>query len=734
MTDRQMLGRYELVGVAIATRMRRLRWRATLNVTLLSLCVVACSTDDKKKVLADGCVLNSDCSSGLVCSFSRCHTPCVVSKDCPTGASCVKTGDGNAVCQLPEEASCDNDSGCPKPLVCGVDQNCRGTCKSQADCPSGQKCSNQQLCAEPSQVDANNDLFPKGGGGASGTGGSGGGTLNNAGASNVGGITSGGSTNIGGNAGAGAPNVGGTTPGGSTSTSAGGSSNGGTTSAGGSNAGAAANAGASANGGTNFGGSANGGTFTNGGTTAGGSVGLGGTSNAGGSMSIGGSNNGGNAGVPGTGGVVNCTGQAPSYFGHVATSNSNPNYTSGVGVRTATDFVIFNGFVGDIASGAAGAAGVAGVAGAAGTGGVVTKVNRIDVQHFNPSTGASKGDPAPLLVAAGDGSGLYINGAAIAPTGEVAIIYSAATTPASSSLWGTYLAFLDKDLAFKQTTQIAALGLDQYRDQSYVQWLNGKFVASTVVAATNPPTIKLAKFGADGANAGSTSAIPTENPSGSVSNYNQGEGEVAFSGNLFAVAYVHFWDQVPYLTILDAMGVGVTPIKLPSSEQSFVSVAGTSQGFIALYNGAVPGGAASVLATFVSNASSGAAGAGGAGSGAAGAAGAAGAGALPTIGATYAFPGGRAYRYQEPYGPRAARGSSDGIGAGFAVLYPEGSVSFLYFSGDGSTHASPQTALQQSNTASAGDIPHISTYAGSFAVSLYSGAEHLTRMVASSCQ
>jgi hypothetical protein len=117
-----------------------------------------------------------------------------------------------------------------------------------------------------------------------------------------------------------------------------------------------------------------------------------------------------------------------------------------------------------------------------------------------------------------------------------------------------------------------------------------------------------------------------------------------------------------------------------------------------------------LLATFVSNVASVDAGAG-------------------SVGTTSAFPGGYAYG-----GNWSARGSSDGVGAGFAVLYPDGSVNFIYFGGNGALGASPQSVLQQSNTTTVGDEVQMTNFGGSFAVSLYSSAEHLTRMVASSCQ
>ena len=409
----------------------------------------------------------------------------------------------------------------------------------------------------------------------------------------------------------------------------------------------------------------------------------------------------GTAGASGT----NCTpGQAPTNFGQPATSDSNPNYTSGVGVLTATEFLTFNAY-----------AGPATTDGGVVAGGAAAAVARLDVQHFDPGTGKSKGSATPLLTTAGDGSGLYIDGAAVAPTGEIAIIYSAQT----GTKWGVYVAFLDKSLVLKQSTQLVALGLDKYSDQSHVQWLNGEFVASAVVNNNSSATIKMAKFGANGGNVGGTSTIPTDDSSGYVSSYNNDESEIAFSGGgLFAVAYLNTVGLLPYLTILDTLGTEVgDPVKLPSalsfsgySSGSFVSVAGTSKGFVAVYNGTSASNAASLLGTFVSNVVP------------------VDAGTVP-VGSTVAFPGGYGYG-----GNWCARGSSDGVGAGFAVLYPDGSVNFIYFNGNGALATSPQSILEQANTASVGDEVQMTNFGGNFAASLYSSAEHLTRVVVSSCQ
>jgi hypothetical protein len=323
-----------------------------------------------------------------------------------------------------------------------------------------------------------------------------------------------------------------------------------------------------------------------------------------------------------------------------------------------------------------------------------------------------------LMTASGDGSGLYINGAAVAPTGEIAVIYSAATnSPGVGIQWGVYLQFLDKDLVPIRTTQFVALGLNPYGDQASVKWLNGNFVASSVVGSTSVARIRFVSFGIDGSIAGSSSAIPTDDPSGLVHAWNYGQGEVAYSGGLFAAAFVSSHDALPYLTILDPLGVEVgSPIKLPGAlsggNLAFVSVAGTSQGFVAIYNGVSSTSTNSLLATFLSSSP-------------------AVDGGVGTVASTHAFSGGLPSTYP---GPWTGRASSDGVGAGFAVLYPDGSVSFLYLGSDGSVKTSPQTVLQQMKSASSADEPHILNDAGSFTVSLYSSGEHLTRMVASTCQ
>jgi hypothetical protein len=679
-----------------------------ISIFLVAIAAASCSASSKKIDLGGHCVQNSDCNNPLACKFQACHTQCVQSRDCPTGQQCVAADDGSGVCQTQAEAACGaNGTACASPLACvsntcvnvctgtgtcalphqtcigGVvcvdntalasdagaglglggqciqnsDCNnplackfatCHQQCAQSRDCPTGQQCvaaadgigvcqtqveaacgANGIACISP-LVCVNNTCVNA----CTGTG-----ACALPYQTCIGGVACVDSTALVGN------------PGYDGSAGADGGADAPTTGIDAPASGVDAIA-----------------------TGGGGSTG----SKVDGSQP-----------TAGASGTTCAPGQTPTKFRFPATSDSNPNYTSGVGALTATELLAFNAYVGPGST----------------DGGLV---NRIDVQHFDPSTGASKGPAAPLLTAAGDGSGIYINGAAVAPTGEIAIIYSTGSPGYSG---GAYLVFLDKNLAPIQTTLFVVAGSEYYHNQSYVQWLNGQFVASDVFGNQ---TIKLGRFGTDGSNLGITRAVPTDDPSAIVDNGDRSSGEVAFSGSTFAVAFCSYATNLPLLTFVDALdplsAEVASPVALPSAGGYLpVAVAGTSQGFVAVYNGTSSSKTNSLLATYVSNSASGDAG-------------------VP-VGVTYAFLGGLVYN-----SAWSTRGSSDGTGAGFAALYPDGSVSFLYFSGDGSMHGNPQTVLQQTGTAGDGDEAHITSFAGKFAVSLYSSGEHLTRVITSSCQ
>jgi len=106
------------------------------------------------------CILNSDCTGYLACTWGKCHVPCIASADCPTGESCVKTSDTD-FCQLPAEVPCSATSSCGTGLSCAPDQHCRASCQSAEDCTARQVCASN-FCADPSDPDLVNGQLPRG--------------------------------------------------------------------------------------------------------------------------------------------------------------------------------------------------------------------------------------------------------------------------------------------------------------------------------------------------------------------------------------------------------------------------------------------------------------------------------------------------------------------------------------------------------------------------------------------
>lgn len=121
-----------------------------------ALAVASCNTTNNTSP-PTACSLNSDCSAGLVCAFSRCRPRCVTSADCTDGL-CVNDG-RNAACQSAIVA-CDLPGDCPIPLACASDYRCRNLCTSDGDCNvlgiSGRLCAADKngvhYCADPPEV------------------------------------------------------------------------------------------------------------------------------------------------------------------------------------------------------------------------------------------------------------------------------------------------------------------------------------------------------------------------------------------------------------------------------------------------------------------------------------------------------------------------------------------------------------------------------------------------------
>src|SRR5882672_7619543 len=101
----------------------------------------ACSSDDRVPAgLAEGCILNTDCASPLVCAFRKCHVACETSRDCEPGQRCVTSERPLHVCQLATERDCSYNSDCPTGQFCGIDLQCRDQCLTDRDCVKDQLC------------------------------------------------------------------------------------------------------------------------------------------------------------------------------------------------------------------------------------------------------------------------------------------------------------------------------------------------------------------------------------------------------------------------------------------------------------------------------------------------------------------------------------------------------------------------------------------------------------------
>ncbi|MET0593083.1 MAG: hypothetical protein ABW133_10310, partial [Polyangiaceae bacterium] len=122
------------------------RWAAVLALG-------GCAGDDERPYakLAEGCVLNTDCDSPLVCAFRKCHNACSTSRDCQPGQRCVASDRPFNVCQLESERDCQYHSQCAVRQLCGVDGRCRDQCAADRDCLPAQLCVSG-TCAELSEL------------------------------------------------------------------------------------------------------------------------------------------------------------------------------------------------------------------------------------------------------------------------------------------------------------------------------------------------------------------------------------------------------------------------------------------------------------------------------------------------------------------------------------------------------------------------------------------------------
>lgn len=135
---------------------------AVVAALVLAAAGPACHGDDaasehETSVLSEGCAVNSDCASPLVCVFQRCHAQCVTTRDCDGTLRCVGAKQPARTCQLEDEVGCKTSADCAPGLLCGGDASCRDVCHSDAECIGEQVCVSG-TCAEPSELDEAGEL------------------------------------------------------------------------------------------------------------------------------------------------------------------------------------------------------------------------------------------------------------------------------------------------------------------------------------------------------------------------------------------------------------------------------------------------------------------------------------------------------------------------------------------------------------------------------------------------
>jgi hypothetical protein len=418
-------------------------------------------------------------------------------------------------------------------------------------------------------------------------------------------------------------------------------------------------------------------------------------------------------------GVTPCP-SPQTQFGFIAQGDSNPNFTSGVGVRTATSMLIFSAYSGPAPSGFDGGAGYT----TPGADGGVPTVNLVYVQAFDPVKSKAKG-PASVLFQAASGPQFTVDDVSIAPTGEIALLHSQGQVEEGYQN-ALYASFLTPT----SDTTGAGVQLDvTVQIESAVLMVNGKtgyanfpraiwspasraFVFSWLYGAQTTfgygnGIIKVRKFLPSGQGAGGD----TNNVIGPGYGGGHDQSAVGTSGDMLGVgsasADCNGGCSGGLLTILNAKGqVGETiDLKAPFII-NWITVAGTDTGFVGLF-----GSGSTVSTSFVPTV------------------------ALADAGAPVVSDGGVAKvipGFTVNSAATRARAISDNTGGvggvGVVLLEPNG-ASFLYVNSDGKTYVGPGTAI----SGSGGFMAAVSNFGGSFGVSLYNSTSHSTQMVASGC-
>jgi hypothetical protein len=426
----------------------------------------------------------------------------------------------------------------------------------------------------------------------------------------------------------------------------------------------------------------------------------GGGGSGGGGASGGAGGGGASGGAGGGGGTVTVCPQ--TQFGLPAEGDSNPNFYGGVGLRTATQLLNFTAYTGPDPNAPADAG--------------TSNVALVYVQAFDPVSAQKQGEAKPLFTPQ------YITRltnycclqpvslvAAIAPTGQVAIIYWNAFGIGAAFL-GPAAGDAGASPGNLQVTRQVQLEVSGIGTLPHVIWsvAFNAFVFSYQVSSRNAP-IQVRKFYSDGRPVGGdTDGVPSNNPDNSVDGDH--DWAVVTNQNSYLGVFYSGAGALPCLTVLDTQGnqVGQTfPLHQSSTGVSWLTGAATSAGYVAFYN-ADQGG---IQASFISPDAKG-----------------------NVSAAQYTDAGVLdGFHFNGTENANGAIALNDDVGGaggvGLAILY-DGKVSFAYVNPDHS-HVNPATVV--AHAWGSGDYLNISNSAGSFAVSLWSNAEQKVRVAATTC-
>jgi hypothetical protein len=457
------------------------------------------------------------------------------------------------------------------------------------------------------------------------------------------------------------------------------------------------------------GGNAGAGAGTSGNAGAGGSAGTG----AGGSAGVGGSGNSGGHGGAAGGAVSACPGAPQTNFKYSAKGDSNPYFTSSVGVRTANQFLIFSGYAGPAPSGYD-----AGTNSADAGAGPAT-ANIIYLQTFDAVTGTKTGPAAPLLQAA-NGASFYVYDVAIAPTGEIVLLHASSQLQSdwNDTLYASFFSPTSSGSGVQlvRTVQVESAPLGN----AHASWsvANHAFVLSWKYITTNW-FLAVKKFNLDGTHAGGdTSVVPT--PFGYQNDPNTKEGFTGSSGSLLGVASTDPSTGLPILTALDSSGNQVgsfTELSTSLTVDSWITVAGTASGFVTFFtSGGTTGyetfaptsGDGGVPGTPIPVVDGGEAGL-----------------TTPIGGSSFSFPSTASFG-------QAINDDTGGAGGIGLVLLDVDGANFFYVNADGVQHQ----VIDGLISAAAGSQVSITNYHGSFGVTLFpsSATDNSTQIVGSTCK